>query len=107
MVVYMDASEDGPAASISDLGGKWRLYVNLLDFDSPEAGIEILTHEYRHILTLNKTQVQNITNEYCSNIDQLKFEKIRFICRNTFFTRFDFTAEKFYLNTFGHRFWSG
>ncbi|SRR5258707_2539949 len=107
MVVYMDASEDGPAASISDLGGKWRLYVNLLDFDSPEAVIEILTHEYGHILTLNKTQVQNITNEYGSNREQSEFDKMRAMCQNRFFTGFDCTAEKSYLNTFGNRFWSG
>ena len=107
MTVFMDGSENRPAARVWELDGKWRLYVNLLDFDSPKTVIDILTHEYGHILTLNKTQTQNIKDEYGLDREQEEFDKMRAACGNLFFTGFECTKANAYLNTFGNRFWSG
>jgi len=106
MTVYVDASESNHAARIGDLGGQWRLYVNLLAFVSPEATLEILTHEYGHMLTLNRTQLQNTKNEYRWDRKQEEFDKMQAICGSRFFTGHDCTTEKSYLNAFGNRFWT-
>jgi len=107
MIVYIDSSEDRHAASIRELDGKWRLYVNLLHFNSPEAVLAILTHEYGHMLTLNKTQTQNITNEYGRDRDRTGFDKMEAACNGRFFTGFYCMKENAYLNDFGNRFWTG
>jgi hypothetical protein len=107
MIVFMDGSEQRPAAKVWQLDGKWRLYVNLLDFDSPESAMFILTHEYGHILTLSKKQLQNIKDEYGLDREQEEFDKMRAQCGDRFFTGYDCTTEKSYLNAFGNRFWSG
>jgi hypothetical protein len=107
MVVYADASKNGSAASVGNLDGKWRIYVNLLDFDSPEAVVDILTHEYGHMLTLNKTQIQNIPDEYGSQRKQEEFDKMRAMCADRFFTGYECATGASYLNTYGNRFWTG
>lgn len=107
MIVFMDASETRPAARVWQLDGKWRLYVNLLDFDSPYSVLFILTHEYGHILTLGKTQLQNIKADYGLYKEQEEFDKMRAECSDRFFTGYDCTTEKSYLNAYGNRFWNG
>lgn len=107
MTVYVDASENNHSARIGDLGGQWRLYVNLLAFVSPEATFEILTHEYGHMLTLNQTQLQNTKNEYSWDRKQEAFDKMQAMCKDRFFTGYDCTTEESYLNAFGSRFWIG
>lgn len=107
MIIYMDSSEVRHAASIRELDGKWRLYVNLLHFNSPEAVLTILTHEYGHMLTLNKTQTQNIINEYGRDRERTGFDKMQAACKGRFFTSFYCMKENAYLNVFGNRFWTG
>jgi hypothetical protein len=103
----MDSSKDGYAASIWELGGKWRLYVNLLDFDSPQAVVDILTHEYSHMLTLNQTQIRGVTSEYGLEMEQKDFDKMRSTCSDRFFTGYACANEGSYMNAFGNRFWTG
>jgi hypothetical protein len=107
MIIFMDGNKNRPAARVWQLDGKWRLYVNLLDFDSPESAMFILTHEYGHILTLSKTQVLSIKDEYGYKREQAEFDKMQAQCGDRFFTGFDCTTEKSYLNAFGKRFWKG
>ena len=107
MIVVMDASTDRYAASVRELDSKWRLYINLLDFNVPSSVIDVLTHEYGHILTLNKTQVKYIDDEYWMDRDQTEFDSMHAACKGLFFNGFSCASEKAYLNVFGNRFWNG
>ena len=106
MIVYMDGSENRYAASIWELDGKWRLYVNLLEFDSPQVVMDILTHEYGHMLTLNQTQTRDVTSEYGREMEQKDFDKMRSACSDRFFTGYACATDSSYMNAFGNRFWS-
>jgi hypothetical protein len=107
MVVYANGAPERFSARIQELDGKWRLHVNLLDFDSPADVLEILTHEYAHLLTLNADQVHDLQNTYGSKIEQAEFEELRSQCGGNFFTGFGCARTDSYLNAFGKRFWSG
>jgi len=107
MVVVMDASQGRYSARMWDLDGKWRLYVNLFDFHSPETVMNTLTHEYGHLLTLNKTQIRHIENEYGRDTEQAEFDKMQAVCGGLFFNGFDCARAESYLNAFGNRFWAG
>jgi hypothetical protein len=105
MVVYMDGSSSRFAARMQESNGKWWLHINLLDIDSPQYLIEILTHEYAHMLTLNKDQVEDIDIQYGFGMEQTGFDAMRSTCRGRFFDGFSCSLEKSYLNAFGNRFW--
>lgn len=107
MAVYMDSSEERYSASIWDLDGKWRLYVNLVEFNNPKSVVATLAHEYGHMLTLNKNQVINIPSEYGLEMEQADFDKMRAECNGQFFSGYQCAIEKSYLNEFGNRFWIG
>jgi len=107
LVVIMDGTDDGYSAAIWSSQGKWRLYVNLLEFDSSRDVIEILTHEYGHMLTLNDSQARDIPSEYGLEMEQTDFESMRSKCEGYFFTGSDCALADSYLNEFGNRFWIG
>jgi hypothetical protein len=107
MTVYVDMSEARAAAKIVDLDGKWRLFVNLADFDSPQAVIDILTHEYGHMLTLNSGQVGKMVDPYFWIMHREDFDQRQATCGDFFFTGWECTSSVSYLNAFGNRFWTG
>jgi hypothetical protein len=107
MAVYIDTSEEHYSASIWDLDGKWRLYINLVEFNDPEAVVATLAHEYGHMLTLNKNQVIGIRSEYGLEMEQADFDKMRAQCNGQFFSGYECAIEKSYMNEFGNRFWTG
>jgi hypothetical protein len=107
MVIYMNNEEKHFAASIKDLDGKWSLYINLIDLDSPQAVISILTHEYGHMLTLNRSQVTDPAVQLNWNMNHKEFDQMRASCGDFFFTGWQCTTSTSYLNEFGHRFWKG
>jgi hypothetical protein len=86
MAVYMDSSEDRYQASIWNLDGKWRLYINLVEFNDPESVVDTLTHEYGHMLTLNRNQVTELSDEYGLEMEQTDFDKMRAKCNGRFFS---------------------
>ncbi|HEU0291661.1 MAG TPA: hypothetical protein VFR47_02945 [Anaerolineales bacterium] len=107
MAVYMDSSEDRYQASIWNLDGKWRLYINLVEFNDPESVVDTLAHEYGHMLTLNGNQVTALPDEYGLEREQTDFDKMRAKCNGQFFSGYECAIEKSYLNEFGNRFWVG
>lgn len=107
MAIYMDSSKGHYAARISDLDGKWRLYINLVAFDEPESVVNILTHEYGHMLTLNKNQITAVPNEYGFEVEQDEFDSMRAHCDGRFFLGYQCADNASYLNEFGNRFWIG
>src|SRR6266508_2873682 len=80
MVIYMNNEKKHFAASIADLDGKWSLSINLIDLNSPQAVISILTHEYGHRLTLNRSQVRDTTVQFNWNMNHKEFDKMRTSC---------------------------
>jgi hypothetical protein len=107
MAVYMDSSQDRYQASIWNLDGKWRLYINLVEFNDPAAVVATLAHEYGHLLTLNSKQVIAVPDEYGLEMEQTDFDKMRARCNGQFFSGYECAIEKSYLNAFGNRFWVG
>jgi len=107
MVIYMNNEYEHFAASVEDLDGKWSLSVNLVDRSSPQAVIAILTHEYGHMLTLNRSQVTDPKVPFNWRMNQHEFDKIQASCGDSFFTGWQCTYQTSYLNQFGNRFWEG
>ncbi len=107
LIITMDGSDDGYSAAIWNSQGKWRLYVNLLEFDTSGDVIEILTHEYGHMLTLNESQAKDIPSEYGLEMEPSDFESMKSKCEGYFFTGSDCALANSYLDEFGNRFWSG
>lgn len=107
LIITMDASEDSYSAAIWNSQGKWRLYVNLLDFDSSNYAIETMTHEYGHMLTLNDDQVKGLSDEYGLEMERSDYDSMQSKCEGYFFTGTECTLENSYLDQFGNRFWTG
>jgi hypothetical protein len=107
MIVTMDASEDGYSAAIWNSQEKWRLYVNLLEFDSPADVTDILTHEYGHMLTLNASQVRGLSDEYGLEMERSDFDSMQSKCDGYFFTGTECALGDSYLDEYGKRFWTG
>jgi hypothetical protein len=107
LIVIMDRTNDGYSAAIWNSQGKWRLYVNLLEFDTSDDVIEILTHEYGHMLTLNDSQTRGISDEYGLEMERTDFDSMRSKCDGHFFTGDECALENSYLDEFGNRFWTG
>ena len=107
MVVYMNSAPQHFSALIQDLDGKWQLHVNLFDIGAPRNLIEVLTHEYAHMLTLNKNQVRRAEHTYRPSITRSDFDKLRTTCNGRFYTGVSCALDEAYLNAFGNRFWTG
>ena len=107
MIVYVNMNENHAAASIANLDGKWSLYINLADFGSPAAVIDILSHEYGHMLTLNSGQVHEKVDPYFWIMKREDFDTRQHTCGDFFFTGWECTTSASYLNAFGDRFWTG
>lgn len=107
MVVHANNAPERFAASMQQLDGKWRLHVNLVDFDSPANVVDILTHEYAHLLTLNDDQVRSLKNEYGRDLEQTEFDAMHAQCKDAFFTGFGCAKPNAYINAYGNRFWTG
>jgi hypothetical protein len=107
LVVIMDASDNGYSAAIWNSQGKWRLYVNLLEFDSSHDVIEILTHEYGHMVTLNKSQIKGVSDLYGLEMERSDYDSMQENCDGYFFTGSECALENSYLDEFGSRFWTG
>jgi hypothetical protein len=106
MIVYTDGMSDGYAARIWDLGDKWRLYVDIFDFDNAYNVTDILVHEYGHMLTLNDTQITYMNSEYGLKAEYDDFIKMSDKC-SRFFNGYGCAKENSYLNQYGQRFWTG
>lgn len=107
MVIYMNNEQRHYAASVVELDGKWSLSINLIDLGSPQAVINILTHEYGHMLTLNRSQVRDTMVQFNWNMNRKEFDTMQAACGDFFFTGRQCTTSISYLNEFGNRFWTG
>jgi hypothetical protein len=107
LIIYTDGTDyEGTAAQVSTTNDKWELYVDILDFEQPEATYS-LAHEYGHIITLNELEI----SEYYWDLDSAKalteedFDKEANYCEG-FFTGDECTYKDSYLDKFGKLFWS-
>jgi len=107
IVFSVNNFHDRFAAAVRDLGSEWYLLINLHDFHSSFAITNTLTHEYGHLLTLNKTQTILLPDEYGSKADREEFDNMRFRCNGRFFSANRCAIERSYLHDFGNRFWTG
>lgn len=107
MVIQMSNHPGSFSAAVREQDATWWIYINLITFTSPSTVIESLTHEYGHILTLNKTQTINLPDEYGNLVNQEKFDNMRFRCNGRFFSGNRCAIEGSYLHDFGNLFWTG
>ncbi len=106
VVFYMDGTRGGSAARIWNLDHKWRLYIDVLDFDDPYSVTDNLVHEYGHMLTLNETQSKAVDWHHVPYIGWNR-ELLNGALEqcDTFFTGSQCTSDDSYLNAFGNQFW--
>lgn len=106
LVFYVDTDPEGASASVWSSNGRWTLNINLLEFDNPRDTIEILAHEYGHLLTLNDSQITELNADYQEHPTRKDFDIDRAQCGGNFFTGYECAKSNSYLNNFGKRFWT-
>lgn len=107
LVISINSAPKRFSAQVWEMEGKWRLNVNIYDFDSSEYVMETFTHEYGHVLTLNNTQVKYIHDQYGLDTEPEEFDTMRSACQGLFFNGYACGANQSYLNAFGNQFWQG
>lgn len=91
-MIFNDSKNDTLAfVDDDDLNGKWRIGINLAGYKSSNTRERNLTivHELGHIVTLNDSQIKNISETNCKN----------------YFTAEGCTEKSSYLNEFVKNFW--